>query len=69
MNEITNLTEKMNMPNMITVSELQKVLDIGRDTAYTIVKKKDFPSVKLGRKYMILTDDLPDWLQKQRKNK
>ena len=58
-----------NIPNMITVPELQKVLFIGRDTAYNLVRRKDFPSVKLGKEYKIFLDKLPDWLYKQQKNK
>lgn len=54
---------------MITVPELQKTLDIGRDTAYNLVRRKDFPSVKFGREYRVLVDKLSDWILKQQKNK
>jgi len=51
------------------VPELQRVLDIGRDIAYNLVRRKDFPSVKLGREYRVLPDKLNDWLIKQQRNK
>ena len=54
---------------MITVSDLQKLLDIGKETAYNLVHRKDFPSIKLGKEYKILVEQLPEWLQKQQKNK
>jgi len=58
-----------NLPKLITVTELQQILHIGRDTAYNLVRRKDFPSVKLGREYRILSDKLQDWLVKQQRNK
>ena len=54
---------------LLTVSELQQLLDIGRDTAYNLVHRKDFPSVKLGREFRVLPDKLNDWLEKQQRNK
>ena len=57
------------LPHMITVPELQKCLDIGRDTAYNLVRRKDFPSIKLGKEYRVFTDKLPEWLAKQQRNK
>ena len=57
------------VPAMLSVEELQKHLGIGRDTAYRLVKRKDFPSVKFGREYRVLADNLKDWVLKQQKNK
>ena len=58
-----------NVPALITVAELQVVLDIGRDTAYNLVRRKDFPSIKLGKEYRVFKDQLSEWLLKQQKNK
>jgi len=57
------------LPSMITVDELQKLLDIGKDLAYSLVRRKDFPSIKIGREYRVLTEQLGTWLLKQQKNK
>ena len=62
-------TMTTNLPKLITVTELQQILHIGRDTAYNLVRRKDFPSVKLGREYRVLSDKLQDWLVKQQRNK
>jgi len=67
MNEINN--NNANKIKLLTVPELQQILDIGRDTAYNLVRRKDFPSVKLGREYRVLPDRLNDWLIKQQRNK
>jgi len=57
------------LPSMITVDQLAQRLDIGRDLAYTLVRRKDFPSIKIGREYRVLTEQLGPWLLKQQKNK
>ena len=61
--------EDVIIPKMINVSELAEHLDVGKDTAYNLVKRKDFPSIKLGREYKTFLDKLPEWLYKQQKNK
>lgn len=57
------------VPPMLSIPELQEALKIGRDTAYSLVKRKDFPSVKIGREYRILAENLTEWILKQQKNK
>ena len=64
---VNNMPE--NIPEMITVVELQKRLDIKRETAYNLVRRKDFPSIKLGKEYRIFVEQVGDWLMKQKKNK
>jgi len=44
------------------------ILDNGRDTAYNLFKRKDFPSMKLCREYMVMTDMRNDWQIKQQRN-
>jgi len=63
--------EKLNneVPAMLNVQQLQDLLAIGRDTAYNLVRRKDFPSIKLGKEYRVFADQLPDWLYRQQKNK
>jgi excisionase family DNA binding protein len=60
---------KAMIPELITVDELKVLLDIGRDTAYTLVRRKDFPSIKLGREYRVVVAELAPWLLKQQRNK
>ena len=55
--------------DLINIEELQKILDIGKPTAYNLVRRKDFPSVKIGREHRIMKDKLPDWIIKQQRNK
>lgn len=53
------------LPNLMKVSELREYLHISNKEAYRLVKLKSFPSVKVGNKYLIVKDKLPDWLEKQ----
>lgn len=67
--EKTSEHENASISEMITVTELQEALGVGRDVAYNLVRRKDFPSIKLGREYRIFKDRLTEWLVKQQKNK
>ena len=69
METVHNKQNQNSIPNMLTVVQLQKKLDIGKETAYNLVKRKDFPSIKLGKEYRIFEDQLAGWLIKQQKNK
>ena len=49
----------------ISVSEMQKALGIGRNTAYELVNRADFPAVRLGKRIVIPVEALNAWLEKQ----
>lgn len=49
----------------MTVKELREYLHISNQTAYELVKNRNFPSVKIGNKYLINAEELPVWLNKQ----
>lgn len=46
-----------------SVPELAKVLSIGRNTAYELIQRADFPKVTIGRRIIIPVDSLRSWLQ------
>ena len=49
-----------------SVSEMAKVLDIGRNTAYELVNRADFPAIKVSeRRIIIPIDGLKRWLESQ----
>lgn len=50
---------------VLTVSDLQPALGIGRAQAYALVNRADFPAIRLGRKILIPRDALLRWLDKQ----
>lgn len=47
----------------ISVSEMQKALGIGRNTAYELVNRADFPAVRLGKRIVIPVEGLAAWLK------
>jgi len=53
------------LPDLMTVKELQNYLGIGKDKAYALVKSKSFPAMKIGGRYYIIKTDFVVWLGKQ----
>lgn len=47
-----------------TVDEIQDILGIGRTTAYDLVKRNLFHSVKIGQKILIPCKNFDEWLEK-----
>ena len=49
-----------------SVPELAQVLGVGRNVAYDLVQRADFPAVRLGeRRIVIPVDRLRVWLEQQ----
>jgi len=56
------LSEKL----AISVLELAEVLSVGRNVAYELVNRTDFPAVRIGeRRIIIPVDRLKEWLTNQ----
>lgn len=47
------------------VKELQKVLGIGRDTAYALMRSRAFPSIKISGRFFVEKEALRIWLKHQ----
>ena len=60
-----NREELKNLPPLLTTQELAKVLGISVLFCYTLVKSKGFPSFRIGKKWIIATDKLMDWIDLQ----
>jgi excisionase family DNA binding protein len=54
-----------NMGEMLTVEQMCKRLNIARDTAYTIIHRDDFPTVRIGRAVRIPAKKLEAWCEAQ----
>ena len=48
---------------MIGVSEIMGKMGIGRDRAYEIIKRNEFPTIKVGRRYLVHEDVFDQWLR------
>lgn len=51
--------------DILSVKELGQFLGIHANGAYDLVRSKDFPSVKVGKKFLILKAALMKWLEQQ----
>lgn len=52
--------------NLLTVEDVRARLKIGRNKAYDIFARDDFPAILIGRKYVIEETALKKWLQERR---
>ncbi|ELC8449233.1 helix-turn-helix domain-containing protein [Clostridium perfringens] len=51
---------------VLTPMEASKLLRVGRNTMYNdLLKRKGFPSFKIGNKYYISRVKLEEWIKKQ----
>lgn len=50
---------------LISPSEGMKVLGVGRNMIYELLKRKDFPAFQIGSKYFINRELLQNWADKQ----
>lgn len=56
----------MNEHRVLNMKEVGVYLGIGRDKTYELFKQEDFPSIQLGKTFVILEDDLIEWLKDHR---
>lgn len=57
------------LPLMLSVSQVAKVLGISRTGAYDLVKENDFPSLTIGLRIVVPKEELILWIKNQIKNK
>lgn len=59
-----NEEEFSKLPMMLTVEDIRKVLNIGKNSAYEIIYQKNFPILKLSeRKIRIPKDAFIKWMK------
>lgn len=50
---------------MLTVKDVQEILQIGKNRAYDIFAREDFPAILIGKKYVIEETAFANWLQQR----
>lgn len=50
---------------LLTVDELKDYMRIGRNLAYTLVARNDFPSIRIGQRILVPVDLLDEWIKGQ----
>ena len=49
----------------VTMDEMAKIVGVRRATAYELIHKEGFPTVRIGRRIVIPLDSLKRWLEEQ----
>lgn len=63
--EVSNLTNWGELPDLMTIGETAKFLRRGRNCVYNLCHIKGFPAIKIGRKWLIVTAKLREWVERQ----
>lgn len=53
--------KEKSLPELMTINQLMDHFEITANTAYNLVKKRNFPAFKVGREWRIIKDDLTSW--------
>ena len=59
------LTQPMNLPHMLTISEVAAVLKIGRTKVYELIKHEGLPVVQFGDLKRVPLANLQHWLEQR----
>ncbi len=53
------------LPEVMTTEDIQNFLRISRNTAYDLIKRKEFPVLKFGRLIRINREKFLEWFDKE----
>ncbi|TDA67705.1 MAG: DNA-binding protein [Clostridia bacterium] len=53
------------LPLLLRVEDVAKLLQIGRNSAYDLCHRRGFPVVRVGRIFRVPKDGLKKWLEQQ----
>ena len=49
------------LPEVMEVKDVQQFLKVSRNTAYDLIKRKEFPTLKIGRLLRIRKESFLEW--------
>lgn len=61
--DMTNISTLDSYPDVITVTELQNILGIGREQAYILANSNSFPVRRVGKRIIIYKPTFIEWLK------
>ncbi|MDP7979108.1 helix-turn-helix domain-containing protein [Bacillus multifaciens] len=62
-NQTTSIKE---LPFALKASDISEVLNISRSAAYALMKRKDFPTISIGKSKRVKSSDFLNWLENQK---
>ncbi len=48
---------------LLTVEDLRRILSLGRDRCYALMHNSAFPSMRIGKRYLVHSKALHEWLE------
>ena len=63
----TNVKSYDELPLFINADTLAKVLGVSRASAYELMREKDFPSFRIGKRILVRKENLIEWIEKRSK--
>ncbi len=61
----SNYQSYEDLPLFLNAELLAKVLGVGVSSAYELMHEKGFPSVRIGKRFIVPRDDLKRWMDEQ----
>ena len=55
----------MEQKRLLTVNDISKELGLSKATIYSLMSKNDFPTIQIGSRKYVTTEDLNSWLYKK----
>lgn len=50
---------------VLTAQDIAKILRVSRATAYEIMERTDFPTIRIGRNKRVMAHEFMNWIQNQ----
>ena len=63
--KFSNYQNYEDLPLFLNAELLAKVLGVGVSSAYELMHEKGFPSVRIGKRFIVPRDDLKRWMEEQ----
>ncbi len=60
----SNIKSFDELPMFLNAEDISEVLGIAISTTYELMKQKGFPSLKIGRRYVVERENFIKWVQK-----
>ena len=60
----SNIKSFDELPMFLNAEDISEALGIAISTTYELIKQKGFPSLKIGRRYVVERENFIQWVQK-----
>lgn len=52
------------LPLVLNAEDLSRFLGVSKGTCYSMLKRKDFPTIRIGKRLLVSKDKFLEWLDK-----